>query len=96
MAISLMMSACWATTKGEAKASSQTTGSQAFQRDASSRDVRTEFIYLPPCRTNRPCGRQMRMAIISAVDDERAQLGNVVLARHIGNAQQQGGQQRAR
>jgi hypothetical protein len=31
-----------------------------------------------------------------AVHDERAQLGDVVLARHIGNAQQQRGQQRPR
>ncbi len=45
-------------------------------------------------RANRPCGRTSRIAIITRVDDEGAELGHVVLAHHVGDAEQQRGEQR--
>ena len=63
-------------------------GTQALGR------VRRSFATPGASRTS-PCGRSNRITIIKAVDDEGAELGQVVLAGHVGHAQQQGGQEGA-
>jgi hypothetical protein len=50
---------------------------------------------LPPWRTNRPLRPPQQDHDHQAVDDEGAHLGDVVLAGHVGDAEQQRGQQRA-
>ena len=46
-----------------------------------------------PRGTNRPCGPAGQDDDHQRVDDEGAELGHVVLAAHVGHAQQQGGEQ---
>jgi hypothetical protein len=93
MAISLMISA-WLAAARARQMPAATMPAPSFSSGgvASSSEVRVRH-HLPP-RVKQALRAPDQDHDHQAVDDESAQLGDVVLAGHVGNAQQQGRQQR--